>query len=170
MFMAQYNIYQLRNYANKFLQENYNMSLEIPLTLNSRLKKTCGWFRSNVYRDGRREAKCIEMNKFFVENNEPTVVLDILRHELTHYALFALGKQFRDGEADFENELRAKGIVSQSSINKYNIESKPVSLQIYECASCHTEFKRKRALPRTGSYRCQCGGNLIDRGKRLVKP
>lgn len=164
-----YNIYQLRQYANKFLKDNYDMELSIPLDLNARMKTTCGWFRSTRYADGRKVARKIELNKFFVENNEPITVLDVLRHELVHYALFAQGKPNSDGHPVFENELKRLKIVSQSDINKYIIKSKPVNFTVYQCVDCDTEFKRKRALANDGiHHRCNCGGKLSNQGKRLV--
>lgn len=164
--MTTYNIYQLRKYAEKFLRENYQINLDIPLTLNARMRRTCGWFRFT--RSG--IAKCIELNKYFVENNEPVVVLDVLRHELVHYALFVEGKPNKDGHPVFENELKRLNIVSQSTINKYTIDSKPTNISVYKCKKCNQEYKRKRALPNGGkNYKCNCGGGLLDLGKRLVK-
>ena len=161
-----YTINQLEKYANKFLQDNYNMKMEIPLRLNGRLKSTCGWFK---YRPAKKEAVCVELNKYFVEKNEPSMVLDILRHELVHYALFAKGKPHCDGDTYFENELNRLGIVSQSTINKYNIKSKPVTISIYKCKECSYEFKKRRALSSDGRYhRCGCGGNLESLGKRVT--
>lgn len=169
--MAQYNIYQLKQYANKFLQDNYSMELEAPLRLNGRMKTTCGWFKHTKYGDGRDIPKCVELNRFFVENNEPTVVLDVLRHELVHYALFMQRKPYKDGHFMFENELKRLGIVSQKTINKYTIESKPKNMYIYKCSCCGHEYKRHRALP-NGGRGCTCGrpcnGSLIDMGRKLV--
>lgn len=167
--MTTYNIYQLKQYANKFLKETYGMTLGIPLQLNGRLQKTCGWFRARRYRDGRKEPICIELNKFFVENNEPQVVLDVLRHELVHYVLFMQNKPNSDGHPVFENELKRLGIVSQRTIDKYTIQSKPKNMSVYKCESCGHEYKRQRALPNGGrNHRCTCKGKLLDMGKRLV--
>lgn len=166
--------YQLKMYAKKFLQETYGMELSIPLGLNGRMKKTCGWFKSIRYRDGRSEAKCIELNKFFVENNEPTVVLDVLRHELVHYVLFMQGKPNSDGHPVFENELRRLGVVSQNTIDKYDIESKKrnVYRNFYQCANpnCGEEYRTGKALKNGGlNHRCSvCKNRLIDKGRKLV--
>jgi SprT-like protein len=166
-----YNIHQLRGYAKQWLKDNYNMELEVPLQLNSRMQRTCGWFRHTRYRDGRDIPNCIELNKFFVENNEPVTVLDVLRHELVHYALFVQKKDYKDGSYGFERELKRLGIVSQKTIDKYMIVSKPKNMHIYECANCGHEYKRQRALPSNKKYSCgvtSCKGALIDKGKRLV--
>ena len=158
--------YQLKKYAEKFLAETYGMKLTVPLELNGRLKRACGRF---VYYVRSRQPKSVEMNKFFVENNEPVVVLDVLRHELVHYALFMQGKPHSDGHPVFENELKRLGVVSQKTIDKYTIESKPVKIQFYECADCKAEFRRQRALANGGrNHRCSCGGRLIDKGKKVM--
>jgi len=155
--------YQLRKYAEKFLKETYGMSLSVPLELNGRLKRACGRF---VYYVRSGEPKVVEMNKEFVENNEPVVVLDVLRHELVHYALFMQGKPHADGHPVFEKELKRLGIVSQKTIDQYTIASK---MQIYGCADCNHEFKMTRRLRNNGAnHRCNCGGRLVDKGKRLV--
>lgn len=167
--MTNYNIYQLRQYAKKWLMDNYNLELVVPLQLNSRMQRTCGWFKHNRKWDS---PICIELNKFFVENNEPSTVLDVLRHELVHYALYMQKKEYRDGQMGFERELKRLGVVSQSTINKYEIHSKPRSIRIYQCENCGHEYHRQRALPNGGiGYSCgakYCNGKLLDRGKRLI--
>src|SRR5690606_16736069 len=159
--------YQLEKYAEKFLKENYNMELIVPLKINGRLRKTFGRF---VYYPNR--AKSVELSKYLIENNEPVVVLDVLRHELVHYALFMLDKPFSDGHPVFESELKKLGVVSQSTINKYKIKTKPRNISIYECMDCGQEYKMKRALPNGGkNHRCgikSCNGRLDDKGKRLM--
>lgn len=161
--------YQLKMYAKKFLNDTYGMNLTIPVQLNGRLKRTCGRFKYRQWIDGRKEPVCIELNKYFVENNKPVVVLDVLRHELVHYALFMQNKPNKDGHPVFENELKRLGIVSQNDINKYNIASKHIKIQIYQCADCDNVFERQRALANGGRYhRCSCGGRLIDKGKKVV--
>lgn len=156
-------IYQLRKYADKFLKETYGMKLVVPLELNGRLKRACGRF---VYYTRNKQPKVVEMNKEFVENNEPTVVLDVLRHELVHYALFMQGKPHSDGHPVFERELRRLDVVSQKTIDQYTIASK---LQIYGCTDCSHEYQLTRRLRNNGMHhRCKCGGKLIDKGKRVV--
>lgn len=169
--MLMYNIYQLNEYARKFLKETYDMELTVPLRLNARMKTTCGWFKYKKFRDGSKQAIVVELNKFFIQNNESDVVLDVLRHELVHYALFKLGKPHSDGQTYFENELKRLGIVSQKTINKYDITSKPKQLHFYRCAlpTCNTEYRVGRALKNQGlHHRCKCGGRLIDLGKKVV--
>lgn len=163
-----YNIYQLQDFARKFLKDTYNLELVVPLKLNGRMKTTCGWFR---YKKRSRVPVVVELNKFFVENNESDLVIDVLKHELIHYALFMKGIPCRDGDYEFEKELKRLGVVSQSTINQYNVVSKPRNLHYYRCqeSSCNKEYRLKRALRNQGiHHRCNCGGRLIDLGKKVV--
>jgi SprT-like protein len=160
---------QLKQYAEKFLKETYGINLNIPLELNGRLKKSCGRFKSMRYSNGYAEAVNVEMNKFFVENNSREVVEDVLKHELVHYALFEQGKPCADGHHVFEGELKRLGIVSQNTIDKYNIKSKPVNMTIYKCNNCNTEHMLQRALKYDGKYhKCKCSGGLTNMGRKVV--
>lgn len=154
---------QLNDFAEKFLNETYGMSLTIPIKLNGRLKTSYGRFVS--YRDPKLP-KVIELNKSFLECNDLDTVLNVLKHELVHYALFMKGKPHSDGNPVFEKELKRLGIVSQSDIGKYNILQK---MQIYQCKKCGNEYKMIRRLKNNGKYHiCKCSGRLIDKGKRVV--
>jgi SprT-like protein len=157
------SVYQLKMYANKFLKDNYGMELTVPLELNGRLKTACGRF---VYYRNSRTPKKVELNKVFAQNNEPTVVLDVLRHELVHYALFMQGKPHSDGQPCFENELKRLGVVSQKTIDQYKIASR---VQVYGCTRCTNEYQMTRRLKHNGKYHsCKCGGDLVDKGHQLV--
>ena len=166
-----YNVHQLTGYAKKFLKETYNLELTVPIELNGRMSKTCGWFKHARNRvTGEGTPVKIEMNRFFVENNDPVTVLDVLRHELVHYALYIQKKPHTDGHPIFERELKRLGIVSQSTIDKYEIKSKPVRMNEYKCDKCGIIHQKKRALPNEGrGYGCSCGGKIISLGKVLVK-
>ncbi|UGO50948.1 SprT-like domain-containing protein spartan [Bacillus phage vB_BanS_Nate] len=153
---------QLARYANKFLMENYGMRLTVPLKLNGRLSKTLGWFVSN-----RKTKKpvAVHLNKKFVQNNDEDIILNVLKHELVHFALFMQGKPHSDGQTYFENELKRKGIVSQSTINQYTVNSVK---QVYRCKSCNFMHKKTRKFSNVSRYQCRCGGALEYIGKRVV--
>lgn len=157
--------YQLKTYADKFLNETYGVKLTVPLKLNGRLKTSKGRF---IWSRKSRTPKAVELNKEFVEHNKPEIVLDVLKHELVHYALFIKGVPHSDGQAPFERELRRLGVVSQSTIDRYSIASK---MQVYICNSCGREHTFTKRLRDNGvNHRCKCSqkGRLIDGGKRLV--
>ncbi|UUV46318.1 SprT family protein [Bacillus phage vB_BanS-Thrax2] len=153
---------QLTRYANEFLMKNYGMRLTVPLKLNGRLSKTLGWF---IYKKKANKPVAVHLNKKFVQNNDEDIILNVLRHELVHYALFMQGKPHGDGQTYFENELKRKGIVSQSTINQYTVNSVK---QIYKCLKCEYMHKRSRKFSNVSRYKCTCGGKLEYIGKRVV--
>jgi SprT-like protein len=155
--------WQLKKYADKFLMENYGMKLNVPLKLNGRLSKTLGWF---IYKKKSNIPVAVHLNKKFAQNNDQDLVLNVLKHELVHYALFMQGKPHSDGESYFENELKRRGIISQSTVDQYSITSVK---QVYQCVECSYIFKRSKRLKNNGrNHKCTCGGSLRDLGKRVV--
>ena len=155
---------QLTQYARKFLADNYHMELKIPIVYNGRLQKACGRFL--YYANNNPRPVKIDINKRFAEMNEYDVVLDVLRHELVHYAMWSQGKPHSDGDILFERELKRLGVVSQSTIDKYTIKSLK---QVYKCTKCKCEFKRNRRLSLDGAgHRCSCGGHIQYLGRLQV--
>jgi SprT-like protein len=161
-------------YSNKFLKDNYGLKLEVPFKINGRLRSTHGKFAYAISRStGVRTAKSVQLSKFLIENNSIETVLDILRHELVHYALFVLGKPNKDGHEYFEKELKRLGIISQSDIDNHlkRVVSKPRRYNVYECGNCNIQFKRQRALSNGGRYHTcgKCRGSIVYKGKIEVE-
>jgi len=156
------SLYEMKRFASDFLMSTYGLQLTVPLELNGRLKTTKGRF---VWYTRSRKPKVVEMNKFFVQNNTDEVVLDVLKHELVHYALFMKGIPHQDGAPTFERELRRLGVVSQSTIDKYDIMHK-VTKNVYRCNDCKKEHSLSRKLKYDGRYhKCKCGGGLSYLGR-----
>lgn len=166
------NINEMKKFSQTFLKTTYGIDMEIPLTINNRLKTTCGRFRYKINRrTGATSPLAVEMNGFFVKNNTKDVVVDVLKHELVHYALFTLGKPHSDGHPVFERELKRLGVVSQSTIDQYTIKSKPRNVNVYKCVDngCGKEYQTLRALSNNGIYhRCKCGCKIQHLGKKLI--
>lgn len=97
---------KLVKFANEFLKEHFNLSLEIPISYNGRLKNTLGQL---VISPVTNRAMKIELSKkeaiaAFLMKDFSTIK-DVLRHELCHYALFLMDKPFQDGDKYFEDTL-----------------------------------------------------------------
>lgn len=116
--------------AEKFLKGVFFMDLAIPLKLNGRLTKANGRFTFTEYasgpRKGQKVAQSIQINTHYLQlalldgERGWDNVVNTLKHELTHYALFEQGKDFNDGDATFEMELKLRGIHS-SGTKGYNL-------------------------------------------------
>jgi len=103
----------LEDVAKTFLQKEYGLKLDIPIKRNNRYRTTMGAFLRE-YDDDSKEylPSRIEIAGWVLERCHIEVVFDTLYHECVHYALHALGRQFHDGQDDFENELKRLGISS----------------------------------------------------------
>lgn len=142
---------QLEEYAEAFLQHEYNLDLEIPIKINGRLSRSLGRFKYNM-----NGAIVIEIAKRMVEHYTVDEILDTLKHELVHYALFKLGKPHRDGHHVFENELKKLGI---SSTNTKRYKGKA---HVYKCSQCNNTFTKNRRLGKRYMFRCECGTNVYE--------
>lgn len=123
----------LEAYANKFLEKNYNTSLTVPIKISGRLTSTGGYFKARIEK-GIRKPMEIQMSERFIASalhdgqEGLEAILDTLKHELVHYVLFKLGKEFRDGDCEFESELARLDIGTSGTTNKELVKSKKLNV------------------------------------------
>lgn len=149
--------YELVAEANTFLQDNYELKLEVPIVFNTRLKRALGRMVFNKSMNGNKPIK-IEMSTDFIMNHPKDHIIDVLKHELVHYALCVLKKPFSDGDFYFEKELKRLG-VSRTKTYKYLGQ-----LHLYICKNCGGKFERKRKLNEHARCNCSVGPNLEYKG------
>lgn len=112
-------INEAKIFANQFLMENFNMQLNIPIKVNGRLTSTMGRYLSkrsylgNVIPDRIELSKRYLLAALIVDDLEE--IYDTLKHELVHYALSVQGKNFSDGDYDFEHKLYELNISASGS-------------------------------------------------------
>lgn len=135
---------ELYQIAREFLAEEFDMTLDIPIFINGRMKTTFGYFR---YKNG--QAWQIDMSKEFIDTQPREVVIDVLKHELVHYALFQLKKPFGDGDRYFKDTLDRLGI---GRTRTYKVKGK---FHKYICNCEDKTFYRKRKLQK-GAYCTSC--------------
>ncbi|HFK1435109.1 TPA: SprT-like domain-containing protein [Bacillus cereus] len=153
--------FKLEMTAIKFLKENYNMKLGIPIILNGKLKRTFGRFRHAPHNQ-KRFSHSIELSRTFIEHQPWENVLSTLKHELIHYALYELGEPYRDGEKLFESELAKHGSHSSGTV-RFRGE-----VNVYKCiGGCGTEYRRVKKYPNNAEgYECGvCGSAIYYDGK-----
>lgn len=101
------DIKKYQKWADDFLMKNFQMGLKIPIKWNGRLKNSYGRFHSLGY--PHQFPLFIDLNSDFFASNEISNTIEnnygVLGHELVHYALCSLGKEFYDGSYTFENKL-----------------------------------------------------------------
>ena len=147
--------------AQKFLQEAYGLTLECPVEVNGRLKSKNGRF---VYSRRIKRPVKIEISKNYIQYQDWKIVIETLKHECIHYALYMLDKPFHDGHPLFEAEIQ-KHDSHSTGVIRY--KGKVVT---YECPSCKHEWRRKKKYPNNGAgYQCaKCKVQIVYTGEKIV--
>lgn len=107
---------QMKVYSRNFLKQNFDMKLEIPIKIDGRLTSAGG-----SYHHTRKSAIMIKISERFMygalldETEGVDAILDILKHELVHYALHMQGKDYDDGSKEFEETLARLNIGSSGA-------------------------------------------------------
>jgi SprT-like protein len=159
-------VHQLTKIAEEFLKKEYDMELTVPIRFNGRLKTALGrakFTRRGSFSDYKPER--IELSKNLIANYTDEEIVDVLKHELVHYACFMLGKPYDDGEKYFENELKRLGVVG-TGVLKYKGK-----MHVYACNQCkQTVAQRARKTSKYNRYRTGCcKGAIVYAGTKIAK-
>jgi hypothetical protein len=113
----------LNEYAQVWLEDNFKMGLDIPINISGRLNRGNHLGRFSHYTNG-GAAVAITLSERFVQlamldgQRGRDNVLDVLHHELTHYALYELGVTgYVDHEANFESTIQHLSVGGTNLIN-----------------------------------------------------
>lgn len=149
--------FELVEIAREFLKE-YDMDLEIPIKFNPRSKRTLGSY--NFKRDSNNQIVpiSIELSQRMIISSTREQVIDVLKHELVHYAFSMLGKKFSDGDREFEDELKRRSV---SSTRFYKGSG---YAHIYQCNICGEKYKRFNKLPSSTLCNCSIHSRLVYLG------
>lgn len=148
---------ELHYQANKFLEDNFGLTLEIPIRISTRMKSKLGAFQIK-YQKQQVVSKEIVMSHTFLVNNSREIILDVLYHECVHYALYTLQKPYRDSDREFTETLERLGIAKTRSY-KYKGQA-----YLYECRKCSYQFT-KRVKGYNKRYICRhCRGRFTYKG------
>lgn len=133
---------QMKNAAEIFLNKEYRLPLAIPLVINGRTRATFGQFKllkkgtQQVPKELAISEQLLALARFDEEKPAKQIIMDVLRHELIHYALFTENKPYRDGEPFFEAELARLGI-SSSGATARSKKLSAVRLDYYEAVDVY---------------------------------
>jgi SprT-like protein len=143
--------------ANRFLWDNYNMALVVPIEITDEFVTEEG-----AYEFTKTAPRRILIAEFVMIFADDDVVYDVLRHELVHYALHLRGRNFADGHPEFEEELSKHGIASTEStmIGVYHL---------YECAECGGEIPHyEKVSPKDKFVTVCCEAKFVDKNTKAV--
>ena len=134
---------QLKKYSEEFLEKNYNTELTIPIKISGRLTSSGGYFKYRRVAGGEKEPMEIQISERFIASaihdgqEGLEAILDTVKHELVHYVLCKQGRDFSDGDDDFESELARLDIGASGATNKELVQSKKLNtwyraIDVYE--------------------------------------
>ena len=106
-------ITELTKFATKWIHDTYGITLEIPILTNNRLTRALGRFR---YRSNGQSVS-IELAGDLLKYYPQEEIIDVLKHELVHYACFSQGKPYLDGSPHFESELVRLGVTGTNILS-----------------------------------------------------
>lgn len=134
-------------YADRFLQDNFNIKLLIPIKRNNRLRSTLGRYVI----DYKSRPVRIELSGNVLTYGSKETILGVLKHECIHYAYHVQGKNMEDGNPDFERALKQFKAPSTKTlkVGKY---------YTYECSECNKigESRLQRLVRYPNDYRTSC--------------
>lgn len=151
----------LTNYAVHFLQDNFNLELSIPIMRNNRLRTTLGRYVMTK----RGEPLKIDLSGNLLNYGTEETILGVLKHECVHYAFHVQGKNFRDGNPEFEATLKRLNAPSTETL-------KVGKFYVFLCNECKKEgeTKVKRLVHKPHEYRSLCcHGKIEVIGERIYR-
>lgn len=113
----------LKRYANMWLKDNYNMTLNIPIEFNSinQDKEDCIIYGQTEYNNHIPTKITISSDLNKIENDTNVITERMLIHELTHYALAIKGQEYEDNTSNFTNEAIKNGATIDGKNNDEGI-------------------------------------------------
>lgn len=138
-------IAEVKAWAKKFLNDNYSLDLDIPI--NFRMSNGSNTMASISLDNKTSKPISITVNRVALISEvilSDEYLYKMLGHELIHYALNRLGRDYFDGDDDFENELVKHNFPSNHLVGT-------------------GEALNARYLKNTIEYVCKNTGELIEK-------
>lgn len=142
---------QLNDMCSELMEMMWGEKLEVPVKINGKLKRTFGKFIS--YRLSLNEYKpsAVEISKSLLSGQyKLSTVESVIKHELCHYYLCKIGKEFSDGSYTFEKELKRIGAHSTRIIKSLDRKHECI------CETCKRVVARYTSEGKAKSTVKQC--------------
>lgn len=137
----------LNDYAKTFLQKHFQITKQIPVVRNNRLRTTLGRY---VYARSGKPLR-IELSGNLLTFGTEEIIYSVLRHECIHYAFHLQGKKMHDGDPLFEQTLRQFDAPSTRTV-------KVGKYFLFSCQKCQQkgETNIKAIVSKPNKYRSSC--------------
>lgn len=155
-------------FALGFLQDTYGID-EVPLVLISQYitDQLAQTKYEVVEKDGQQQAYVtIIISSRLMDYYSFQERWSIIKHELVHYAMFVMGKEYKDGEEGFEKELKRLNIPSTQDIELRG------KVNIFTC-NCNPRYEIEmhhmiKNLPKKKRLCPSCNGSMKWKGTYLI--
>jgi SprT-like protein len=144
---------ELQELVKKISSDLFGKPFRHQAYFNPKLRSTGGRYLLGTHN--------IEINKKYLDQLGEDELKGIIKHELCHYHLHLEGKGYQHRDYDFKLLLKKVGAPRFcNQLPEAPKKKASKKLLIYECTSCHIQYKRKRTI-NTSKYVCgKCSGKL----------
>jgi SprT-like protein len=145
---------ELQKLVEKVSIESFGKPFRHKASFNSRLRSTGGRYLLGTHN--------IDINKKYLDQLGLNELIGIIKHELCHYHLHIEGKGYQHRDSDFKMLLKKVGAPRFCSplLDKPKKQTS-TKILLYQCTTCHQQYKRKRSI-NTSRYVCgKCRGKLV---------
>ncbi|NYE09536.1 SprT-like protein [Bacillus niacini] len=145
---------ELQKLVEKVSIESFGKPFRHKASFNSRLRSTGGRYLLGTHN--------IDINKKYLDQLGLSELIGIIKHELCHYHLHIEGKGYQHRDSDFKMLLKKVGAPRFCSplLDKPKKRTS-TKILLYQCTTCHQQYKRKRSI-NTSRYVCgKCRGKLV---------
>ena len=144
---------QVQRMVEELSLKHFNVPFLHKAYFNSRLKTTGGRYLLHSHN--------IELNKKLYDHFGEEELRGIILHELCHYHLHIRGMGYRHRDKDFRQLLEKVGAPRFCSSIETEKKPRKQTIHMYNCASCHQVYRRKRKMD-VSKYRCgKCKGEIV---------
>lgn len=149
----------LTKVAKHFLQKEFGLELTVPVQISGRMKSSLGLFYFE--RKPTNRPVSIKIAKGLVlEEGREFDVIDTLRHECIHYALFVQGLPFDDDDKEFVDTCNRLGVSLTRTTKGF------ADQHMWDCKhGLKTLSSNNMRYHEKGTYYKKCGCKLTYRGK-----
>lgn len=139
-----------------FAKRYWGLDFDMEVYINPRTSRRLGCVKSRKNFNGTYTPIQFELSKKLVQQYDKKGVFDVLKHELCHWALITMNYSgFRDGDHEFESELRRIGASStRKELNgKKRANAPKETYHVTACSNCGktiNKFKREATARNRG--------------------
>ncbi|TLQ03976.1 SprT family protein [Pediococcus stilesii] len=142
--------FELKNLTKDIARSAFGEDFPYEVFFNRRLKTTGGRYHLNDHH--------IDINPLMLEEFDQTVLIGVIKHELTHYFVHKMGERPDHRNPHFKKLLNQVGGLRYAPLTSKTRRSKKQYL--YQCQNCGQKYARFRRVNVQKFVCSRCRGRL----------